>query len=65
LEVTRGKLAKLAQRAGLTLRQTYEREGKQLRRRAGGYAHANRFKRLRRVLERQRAILGRLLRDIE
>ncbi|WP_061128744.1 IS5 family transposase, partial [Caballeronia catudaia] len=65
LEVARGKLARLAQRAGLTLKQTYEREGKQLRRRAGGYAHAKQFKRLRRVLKRQRTILGRLLRDIE
>ena len=65
LEIARGKLARLAQRAGLTLKQTYEREGKQLRRRAGGYAHAKQFKRLRRVLKRQRTILGRLLRDIE
>jgi IS5 family transposase len=65
LEIARGKLARLAQRAGLALKQTYEREGKQLRRRAGGYAHAKQFKRLRRVLKRQRTILGRLLRDIE
>ncbi|CAJ0780006.1 IS5 family transposase [Ralstonia chuxiongensis] len=65
LEVARAKLARLAQRAGLALKQTYEREGKQLRRRAGGYAHAKQFKRLRRVLKRQRTILGRLLRDIE
>jgi len=65
LEIARGKLARLAQRAGLTLKQTYEREGKQLRRRAGGYSHAKQFKRLRRVLKRQRTILGRLLRDIE
>ncbi|RQR43030.1 IS5/IS1182 family transposase, partial [Burkholderia sp. Bp9126] len=43
----------------------YEREGKQLRRRAGGYAHAKQYKRLRGVLKRQRTILGRLLRDIE
>jgi transposase, IS5 family len=64
LEVARTKLVKLAQRAGLQLKQTYEREGKQLRRRAGGYAHAKQFKRLRRVLKRQRTVLGRLLRDI-
>lgn len=55
----------LARRAGLTLKQTYEREGKRLRRRAGGYAHAKQFKRLRRVLKRQRTVLGRVLRDIE
>lgn len=35
LEIAQGKLARLAQRAGLTLKQTYQREGKQLRRRAG------------------------------
>uniref|UniRef100_UPI003BEF0292 IS5 family transposase n=1 Tax=Burkholderia arboris TaxID=488730 RepID=UPI003BEF0292 len=65
LEVARAKLVMLAQRAGLALKQTYEREGKRLRRRAGGYAHAKQYKRLRRVLKRQRTILGRLLRDIE
>lgn len=65
LEVARAKLVRLAQRAGLALKQTYEREGKRLRRRAGGYAHAKQFKRLRRVLKRQRTVLGRLLRDIE
>ncbi len=65
LEVARAKLAQLAQRAGLGLKQTYAREGKRLRRQAGGYAHAKQFKRLRRVLKRQRTILGRLLRDIE
>jgi IS5 family transposase len=65
LEVTRARLVQLAQRAGLGLKQTYAREGKRLRRRAGGYAHAKQFKRLRRVLKRQRTVLGRLLRDIE
>jgi transposase, IS5 family len=65
LDVARAKLVQLAQRAGLNLKQTYEREGKRLRRRAGGYAHAKQFKRLRRVLKRQRTVLGRLLRDIE
>jgi IS5 family transposase len=50
LEVARIKLVRLAQRAGLALKQTYEREGKRLCRRAGGYAHARQFKRLRRVL---------------
>src|SRR5882757_280997 len=65
LEVSRARLVQLAQRAGLALKQTYEREGKRLRRRAGGYAHAKQFKRLRRVLKRQRTVLGRLLRDIE
>jgi len=65
LEAARAKIVMLAQRAGLTLKQTFAREGKQLRRRAGGYAHAKQFRRLRRVLKRQRTVLGRVLRDIE
>jgi IS5 family transposase len=64
LEVAREKIARLAQRAGIVLKQTHEREGKTLRRRAAGYAHAKQFKRLRRVLRRQRTILGALLRDV-
>lgn len=35
-----------------------------LRRKAGGYAHAKQFKRLRAVLKRQRTLLGRLLREV-
>ena len=64
LEVAREKIARLAQRAGIKLRLTHQREGKTLRRRAAGYAHAKQFKRLRRVLRRQRTILGALLRDV-
>ena len=64
LEVAREKVVRLAKRAGIQLKQTHEREGKTLRRRAGGYAHAKQFKRLRTVLKRQRTILGRLLREV-
>jgi IS5 family transposase len=64
LEVAREKIARLAKRAGIQLKQTHEREGKTLRRRAGGYTHAKQFKRLRAVLKRQRTILGRLLREV-
>ena len=64
LEVAREKVARLARRAGIQLKQTHEREGRVLRRRAGGYAHAKQFKRLRSVLKRQRTILGRLLREV-
>jgi IS5 family transposase len=39
--------------------------GRQLHRRAGGYAHTKQFKRLRRVLKRQRTVLGRVLRDVQ
>jgi IS5 family transposase len=44
---------------------THEREGQSLRRRAGGYAHAKQFKRLRQVVRRQRTILGVLLREVQ
>ena len=64
LEVAREKVARLAKRAGIQLKQTHEREGRTLRRRALGYAHAKQFKRLRGVLKRQRTILGRLLREV-
>lgn len=65
LEAARAKIATLAQRVGIELKQTYQREGKQLARRAGGYAHAKQFRRMRRAISRQRTILGRLLRDVE
>ncbi len=65
LEMARVKIALLAKRAGLELKQTCAKEGKSLRRRAGGYAHAKQFKRLRRVLKRQRTILGQLMRDVQ
>jgi IS5 family transposase len=64
LEVARAKIVRLAQRAGLKLKQTHEREGKVLRRRAAGYAHAKQFRRLKRVLRRQRTILGCVLREV-
>ena len=64
LEVARQKLVVLAGRHGIALRQNYEREGPKLRRRAGGYAHAKQYKRMRRVLRRQRTLLGRVIRDI-
>jgi len=64
LEVGRKKLVILAKRHGIALRQSYEREGPKLSRRAGGYAHAKQFKRMKRVLRRQRTLLGRVIRDI-
>ncbi len=53
-----------SKRAGIVLKQTFAREGKNLRRRAGGYAHAKQFKRLRKVVKRQRTILGIVLREV-
>ena len=57
-----------AKRAGISLKQTFAQEGKTLRRKAGGYAHAERFKRLRKTVKRQPTILGvvmRAARDME
>lgn len=64
LEVARRKLVLLSKRHDLRLRQTYEREGPGLSRKAGRHAHARQFKRMRRVLRRQRTLLGRVIRDI-
>ena len=64
LDVARQLVVRYAQRAGIALKMTYEREGKTLRRRAGGYAHAKQFKRLKTVLKRQRTILGVLVREV-
>jgi IS5 family transposase len=65
LEVARVKLVQQAKRAGISLKQTFQKEGKELRRRAGGYAHARQFKRLRKTVNRQRTIVGKLGREIE
>ena len=48
----------------MALRQTFAKEGKTLRRKAGGYAHARQFKRLTRTTQRQRTILGKLIREV-
>jgi IS5 family transposase len=65
LEIARHKVAAAAKRAGIALKQTFAREGKQLRRKAAGYGHAKQFKRLRQAVKRQRTILGRLMRDAQ
>lgn len=64
LEIARHKVVQAAQAAGIALKQTFVKESKALRRRAGGYAHAKQFKRLRRAVKRQRTILGIVLREI-
>lgn len=65
LEIARHKVVVGAQRAGIALKQTFVKEGKALRRKAAGYAHAKQFKRLKRVLKRQRTVLGIVLREVE
>jgi transposase, IS5 family len=65
LEIARHKVVSAAARSGLALKQTFVKEGKQLRRQAGGYAHAKQFKRLKHAVKRQRTILGSLMRDVQ
>lgn len=64
LEIARHKVVSAAKRAGIALKQTFAKEGKQLRRKAGGYAHAKQFRRLKRTVKRQRTILGILMREV-
>lgn len=65
LEAARRALVKSAKALGIELKQTFQREGKHLRWKAGRYGHARQFRRLARVARRQRTIVGRLLREIE
>lgn len=65
LDVARRLVVRTAQRCGIALKQTFDKEGATLRRKAGGYAHARQFKRLKRVIKRQRTILGKLLREVQ
>ena len=65
LEIARHKVASAAKRCGIALKQTFAKEGRELRRKAGGYAHAKQFKRLRRTVKRQRTILGALMRHAQ
>lgn len=64
LDIARRKVVMAAKRLGIKLKQTFDHEGAELRRRAGGYAHAKQFKRLREVLKRQRTELGIVIREI-
>ena len=64
LEIARAKVVQAAKQVGLTLKQTFVKEGRELRRKASGYAHARQFLRLRRTVKRQRTILGIVLREV-
>lgn len=63
LKIAHYQVLKAAKAAGISLRQPLADEGKSLRRHAGGYAHANQFKHLRRILRRQRTVLGTVMRE--
>ena len=65
LEIARHKVVRSAKQAGIALKQTYAKEGKGLRFKAGGYAHAKHFRRLQRCIKRQRTILGIVLRAVQ
>ena len=65
LEIARHKVASAAKRAGIQLKQTFAKEGKELRRRAGAYAHAKQFRRLKGVVKRQRTIAGIVIREAQ
>jgi IS5 family transposase len=65
LEIARAKVVQAAKFAGITLKQTFVKEGKELRRKAGGYAHAKQFRRLARTVKRQRTLLGIVLREVK
>jgi transposase, IS5 family len=65
LEISRHKVVSAAKRVGIQLKQTFVKEGKELRRRAGGYAHAKQFRRLKKVVKRQRTILGIVMREVQ
>jgi len=64
LEIARHKVVSAAKRAGIALKQTYAKEGKTLRRQAGGLAHAKQFKRVNRIVKRQRTILEVVMREV-
>ena len=64
LEIARYQVVKAAKGCGIALRQTFAKEGKMLRRKAGGYAHARQFKRLARAVKHQRTIVGKLIREL-
>jgi IS5 family transposase len=65
LEIARMKLVLCAKRANIKLKQSFQKEGKCLRFRGGGYARAKQFKRMRKVINRQRTIVGILIREIQ
>src|SRR5471030_95622 len=64
LNRAREKLVRLAQRHGVSLRQSYARVGKFALIQHQRYAHAKQFKRANRALRTLKTYLGRVIRDI-
>lgn len=65
LETAREKLIDAARAHDIELKQTYAREGQALSRQAGRYAQARQFQRMRKAINRQRTMVGRLLREVQ
>ncbi|MBP0447918.1 IS5 family transposase [Roseomonas sp. SSH11] len=63
-EKARHSLVALAGKAGIALRQTYNRLAPRLAARAGRHAHARQFRRMRKALRTLKGYTGRVLRDI-
>ena len=61
----RAALVRNAKRAGITLRQSYERVSKLALAKNGRYAHARQLRRAKKEQRRLRTYLGRVIRDIE
>ncbi len=59
------QLGAAAQKSQIVLRQSYRRVAKRAAAKAGRYAHAKQFRRMRRELRRLRTWAGRLIRDIK
>ena len=57
-------LVRHARKVGIKLRQSHTRLAKRAAVKAGRYAHAKQFKRMRRELKRLRTYLGRVFRDV-
>ncbi len=64
LETARSKVVELAKANGIELKQTYAKKGQLLGYKAGRYAHARQFKRMHKMIKRQRTIVGRLQREV-
>jgi IS5 family transposase len=64
LETARVKVVEAAKANGIELKQTYTKEGQRLGYKAGRYAHARQFKRMRKVIKRPRTIVERLQREV-
>ena len=58
------KMADAAKARGIKLRQSYVRVGKKAVVKAGRYAHAKQFKRMRRCVRKLRTYVGRMIRDV-